>query len=222
MPSTYSSSTGPIRTTSPSRAPASRQRLLDAHACGSRCWTYTSASSLVRSAIATTRSARPAATPPGAVVVAHDREALLRRAVAPRTAPARAPPRAGLVDERAEPAEELVEPLVGDGGDAAGRRTLVGGDVGLAADDEARPVEQLGPVAAQLVEQDRSCSCGRAPVDGREVEQHARAPGPARRGAGTGGRAPALGRTLDQAGDVGEHELVVAEAHDAEVAARAW
>ena len=40
---------------------------------------------------------------------------------------------------------------------------------------------------------------------------------PARRGGGTGGRGPSLGRAFDEAGDVGEDELVLVEPHHAEV-----
>ena len=101
-------------------------------------------------------------------------------------------------------------------------RVELGGDVGLGADHEARPLEQLGPVAAELVEQDPLLLLGRALVDRREVEQqheHARALDVAEE---LVAEPAALGRALDEPGDVGEHELVVAEAHDAEVAARAW
>ena len=90
-------------------------------------------------------------------------------------------------------------------------------DVGLAPDHEPRALEQLGPVPLELVEQDALLLLGRAPVDAGEVEQqheHARAFDVAEEGVP---EAAALGRALDEAGDVGEHELVVVEAHDAEV-----
>ena len=48
----------------------------------------------------------------------------------------------------------------------------------MAPDDEARPVEQVGPVAAQLVEQDPLLLLGRALVDRREVEQQDEDPRP--------------------------------------------
>src|SRR5829696_3554141 len=55
-PSTYSSSTGPTRTVSPSCAPA-RARARSTPIRRKRSWTYATASSFVRSAMATTRSA---------------------------------------------------------------------------------------------------------------------------------------------------------------------
>ena len=98
----------------------------------------------------------------------------------------------------------------------------LGGDVGLGPDDQARTLEQLGPVATELVEQDPLLLLGRAPVDRREVEQEDEHPRPLDVAEELVAEAAALGRALDEAGDVGEHELVVAEAHHAEVAARAW
>ena len=122
--------------------------------------------------------------PPRAVVVAHAREPLLHRAAARRSGSGSGSAAAGLADQRAEPTEELVEALAGDGGELDAVRfgervaELEEGDVGLGADDEARPVEQLGPVAAQLVEQDPRLLLGRPLVDRREVEQQDQHPGP--------------------------------------------
>ena len=62
-------------------------------------------------------------------------------------------------------------------------------DIGLAADDEARPFQQLRPVATELVEQHPLLFRRRPAVDRREVAAGSRAPGRARCAAGTGARA---------------------------------
>ena len=79
------------------------------------------------------------------------------------------------------------------------------------------PVEQLGPVAAELVEQDPLLLLRRPPVHRREVEQHHQHPRALDVAQEAVAEAAALGRALDEPGDVGEHELVVLEPHDAEV-----
>ena len=124
-----------------------------------------------------------------------------------------------LVDEVPEATEELVEPGTRDRRqrDRVGIVQLRRGDVGLASDHEPWPFEQLRPVLLQLVEQDPLLLFGRALLDAGEVEQqheHARAfDVPEERVA----EPASLRRAFDEAGDVGEHELVVAEAHDTEV-----
>ena len=80
--------------------------------------------------------------------------------------------------------------------------------VGPGADDEPGPVEQLGLVAPQLVEQDplllgRRALVGRRP--GRAGDQD---PGPLDVAQELVAEAPALAGALDEAGDVGDHELV--------------
>ena len=92
------------------------------------------------------------------------------------------------------------------------------GEVGARPDDQPRAVEQVGLVAAQLVEEDPLLLGRRVRARAATGRAGARAPGPARRGAGTGGRGPARRGALDEAGEVGHHELgVVAQAHHAEV-----
>ena len=147
-----------------------------------RCCTYSIASTLVRSAMATTRSADRPDTRQAPSSSRHDREPLLRRAQHHE--------RLGfglggarLADQRAQPAEQHVEALAGDRRDrervaiARGRLELEGGDVGLGPHDEPGPLEQLGPVAAELVEQHPRLLLGRAAVDRREVEQEHEHPG---------------------------------------------
>ena len=66
-------------------------------------------------------------------------------------------------------------------------------------DDEPRPLEQLGPVAAELVEQDPLLLLGRALVDRREVEQHHEHAGPLDVAEELVAEPAALGRALDEA-----------------------
>ena len=135
---------------------------------------------------------------------------------------------AGLVDERGHRPDERAEPVAGDGRDdeaglAVGHEAeLVGvgraGDVGLRADDEPRPLEQLGPVGAELVEQDPLLLGGRGAVERGEVDEQAQHPGPLDVAEELVAEAAALAGALDQAGDVGDDELGgVVEADDAEV-----
>ena len=168
-----------MRTTSPSVTPARAQRALDAHApqpllhVGHRFG--------VGEVGERDRALRrPAVDAPRVVALAHDREALLRRPqhdVRLGLAFARRAPRRPASRPRPRNSSR---PGTRDRRDARARRTvrLQSRDVGLAADDDARPVEQLGPVAAAARRAaPRSCSAGAASVDGREVEQeheHAR------------------------------------------------
>ena len=111
------------------------------------------------------------------------------------------------------------DPQVELGPPASSTAVSSGGQVGPAAHDDPVAVEQLGLVGAELVEQDvellgrrtaRRSAPGRAGRTG---------PGPARCGAGTGGRGPrpSLAPSI-RPGDVGHDELgAVVEAHDAEV-----
>ena len=132
--------------------------------------------------------------------------------------------RPGLVDERGQAADDVRDALAGHGRDpqgGPGRRRV--GDVGLRPDHEAGPLEQLGPVGGELVQQDPLLLLGRRPVDRGEVEQEAQHPGPLDVAEELMAEALALAGPLDQAGDVGHHELgVVVEADHAEVRARAW
>ena len=106
--------------------------------------------------------------------------------------------------------------LAGDRGDAQPVERL-GRDVGLAADDQPGPVEEFRSVAPQLVEQDARLLFGRTPVDRREVAQDDECSRPFDVTQELVTEALALGRAFDQAGNVGEHELVILEPHHAEV-----
>ena len=102
----------------------------------------------------------------------------------------------------------------------AERGQLVGLDrVGLRADHDARPIEQLRAVLAELVEQDRvPARTGETPSSWCEVDHDAHHAGPFDVTQELVPEAPTLARALDQARDVGDHEVgVVVELHDAEV-----
>jgi hypothetical protein len=94
---------------------------------------------------------------------------------------------------------------------------LLGRNVGLAAHDQPGPVEQLAHVAAQLREQDRFLLRGGRAGRGCEVEQEHEHAGPFDVAEEAVAQAPAGGGAFDQPRNVGEHELVLVEAHDAEV-----
>ena len=94
----------------------------------------------------------------------------------------------------------------------------IGYEVGLRPDDEARPGEQLGAIAGQLVEQHPLLLRRRHAVERGEVDEEAQDPRPLDVAEEPMTEALALARPLDQPGDVGDDELgVVVEAHDAEV-----
>ena len=171
-----------MRTTSPSRAPARAQRAFDAHAAQlllhvrERIGSGESASATARSAgrpvdapLVAFLRARPSSPAPAGRSTTYGSgspsaaRALRRPAARLRRANSSRPVR---VDRRDR---ESVE---------ARRRDVFGRDVGLAADDDARPVEQLGPVPAELVEQDAlpaRRACGRRPARGRTASTSTRA-----------------------------------------------
>ena len=133
-----------------------------------------------------------------------------------------------LVHQRRHRADQRADAVAGHRGDdepglAVGRepeldRGRWSPDVGLRADDEPGPVEQIGRYSPSSWSSTASCSAGAACRRARRGRRARTARGRARRGGGTGGRARALAGALDQAGDVGDHELgVVVDAHDAEV-----
>ncbi len=78
-------------------------------------------------------------------------------------------------------------------------------------------VEQLRSVLLELFEQHPFLLLGRTTVEGSEVEQDHEHAGALDVAQERVAQALALGRTLDEARDVGEHELMVLEAHDTEV-----
>ncbi len=189
--------------------------------CRRRCCTYSIASRLVRSAMATTRSAAAARHPPRAVVVADDGEALLGRAQHHE--------RLGLgfvgarlADQRAEPAEELVEALPGDRRDARSpsrsSSELGGGDVGLAARRRAAAVRAARAGSGRA----RRAAPAPAPrASGRRRGARSRR-STSTRARSTWRRnwcprpAPSAAPSM-RPGMSATHELVVPEAHDAEV-----
>ena len=106
---------------------------------------------------------------------------------------------------------------------------LVRGDVALGPDDDARALEQVGLVVAELAQQDLEL-VARAPAARlREVEQDAQHPGALDVAQEVVAESASLGRALDQSGDVGHDELggvarapgARAHAHHAQVAAPA-
>ena len=80
-------------------------------------------------------------------------------------------------------------------------------DVGLGADHQPRPLEQVGLVGAELLEQDALLLRRRRAVEGGEVDEHAQHPGPLDVAEELVAEAAALAGPLDQAGDVGDDEL---------------
>ena len=87
-------------------------------------------------------------------------------------------------------------------------RSASGGHVGPGADHEPGPVEQVGPVAAQLVRAG-SAPARRAPArrPRGQVDQHGQHPGPLDVAQELVAEAAALAGPLDEAGDVGHDEL---------------
>ena len=184
-----------MRTTSPSRAPA-RASAFSTPIFRSRCCTYSIASRLVRSAMATTRSAVRPCT--------RHAPSSSRTTVKPSSAGRSTTNGSGSgssararVDQRAEPAEELVEALAGDRRDAAvgavecvtvervlerrcdvglrRRRRAAAGRAARAGSGRARRAAPAPAPPAAV----------RRPARGRAAP---RAPAPARRGGGTGAR----------------------------------
>ena len=197
----------------PARASARSTPILRNRSC-----TYSSASRLVRSAMATTRSAaRPLTRHAPSSSRSTEKPSSAGRCTTNGSGSGSSARRPSI--ERAEPPEELVEAL--SRVTAETRRAAVDVSSGRrrrpSCRHEARPLEQLGPVAAELVEQHRSCSAGGRSSTRREVEEQHEHPRPLDVAEELVPEAAPLGRALDEAGDVGDHELVVLEAHDAEV-----
>ena len=92
------------------------------------------------------------------------------------------------------------------------------GEVGAGADDQPGPVEQVGLVAPQLVEQDPLLLGGRVRRQRREVEQEQQHPGPLDVAQEPVPEPSPVAGPLDEPGEVGHDELgVVVEPHHAEV-----
>ena len=124
---------------------------------------------------------------------------------------------AGLLDQAGERPRGAVEPSWVTPR-SAGRRTAPSGDVDLGADDQPGPLQQLGLVAAELVEQHPLLLGRRAALRPRPGRAAAPAPGPLDVAEELVAEAPALrGRPSMRPGDVGDDELVLVEADDAEV-----
>ena len=98
----------------------------------------------------------------------------------------RLPMAAGLVQGRSrllhqdrEPADQRRQALAGDGRDPLAVPVHVGiGHVGLGTHRDARPLRQLGPVPAQLLQEHSLLLVGRPPVRGSQVDHHDQGPGP--------------------------------------------
>ena len=119
-----------------------------------------------------------------------------------------------LVDERRQLPDDVGDALVcdrrHDRAVPAERGQVVGLDrIGLGAHDEARPVEELRAVLAELVQQNPFLLGRRDAVDRREVDHDAHHPRPLDVAQELVSEATALARALDQAGDVGHDEVGV-------------
>ncbi len=117
---------------------------------------------------------------------------------------------ASLVHEARHLADDVAHAVAGDRAHPRALPLDVGvGDIRARADDDAGPLEQVGLVAAELVEQHplllrRRAALGRREVD--EHDEHSRALDVAQEAMT---EPPALARALDQAGDVRDDHLEV-------------
>ena len=183
----------PMRTVSPCRAPARASALSTPRRSQPVAGRTSRASALVRSDSATARSAcRPTTRP-----ARRRRRARSRKPSAAGRCTTNASgsgcSRPGLAHGLGHPADQLAHALAGDRRRSGGPSKATSGSARSARepDDEPGPVEQLGLVGAAARRAGpapaRPAACS---ATGDEVEEHARAPGPARRGGGTGGRGP--------------------------------
>ena len=125
---------------------------------------------------------------------------------------------ARLAHESGQLAQDLGKPLAGDRRHHESVEIVIGGEIGPGSDDEPRPVEQVGSVVAQLVEQHLELFVGADAVPRREVEHHEQDPGSLDVTKELMAETATLARALDQAGDVGQHHLEpVVHPHHAEV-----
>ena len=211
---------GPTRTTSPSRAPA-RASARSTPIRRRRTCTYSIASSFVRSAIATTRSAlRPATRHAPSSSRTTVKPSSTGRSTTNGSSASGSAARASSTSVPETP-EEHVE--------AAARVTADKRDrVGIVQlrRSRRRPCSRPRAAGARAARagsrsssssRTRSCSSGERPstLARSSSSTSTRARSTWRRNVWP--RPAPLGRALDETGDVGEHELVVAEAHDTEV-----
>src|SRR5439155_14388229 len=123
-------------------------------------------------------------------------------------------------DETGHPIQQLVDTSAGHRRDGEVEVGVgLGGDVGLGADRQARPLHEVGLVPAELREQHalllrrrRSADRGRA-----EVEQQAQGASALDVTQEPVAQAAPLAGALDEAGDVGDDELAVAPTDDTQV-----
>ena len=102
-------------------------------------------------------------------------------------------------------------------GKPAVRAPRLRGEVGPRTDHQAGPLEQLRLVLLELCQQHALLLGRLAPVIGCHVHQDQQDPGPFDVAQELVPQALALARPFDQPGDVGHHELVLVEAHHAQV-----
>ena len=119
-------------------------------------------------------------------------------------------------------ADELREPVAGHPRDpqldqVIGHVQVGRSHVGSGADHDARPLQQLRAVVAELAQQHLELLAGRCRGIGRQVDQQDQHPGPLDVAQELVAEAPTLAGALDEAGDVGDHELGVVGPHHAEV-----
>ena len=125
-------------------------------------------------------------------------------------------PRPRLRRQPGQHAEERRQPGTGDGRQPRALPCLHC-HVRLRADDDPGPHQQLGPVPAELLEEDPLLVSRRPPVGGGKVHQHGQHPCPLDVPEELVAEPAALAGSLDEPGDVCDDQLRVVHAHDAEM-----
>ena len=115
-----------------------------------------------------------------------------------------------------EPADERAQAVACDGGDASALPRQCP-DVSLGAHCEARPLEKLGLVPPQLVEQHVLLLGRRDLLDVGQVDEHEQSAGPLDVAQELMAETPPFGGALDEPRYVGDHDLGVVETDDSEV-----
>ena len=155
-----------------------------------------------------------------AVVAAADRDALEHRSERDE-ALGRGLFGPGLLHQLAQRSDDRRHALAGDRGH--GRTVEVGQHLGFGqirpgSDAQSGPVEQIGSVVAELLQQDRLLFGPGGTGERRQIEQQNQDRRPLDVAKEPVAQAPALGGALDQAGDVGDDHLeAVVGAHHAQV-----
>ena len=124
----------------------------------------------------------------------------------------------GRIDHTYESPDQLGDALAGHRRDGGAVEVVAGGHVGAAADHQAGPVQQIGPIVGQLAKQDLELGHGSNAVVGSQIQQHEQGAGPFDMAQEPVTETLSVAGTLDQARNVGEDHLEsVVGAHHAEV-----